>query len=106
MAQARLLIRDDGMLCPFTKGAAMRPNMRPYHGDPKANKEDRLKWLAGTYGSTAVTSIELQEAGSFDIGKANKGELLEFASNEYGVDLDSRKSEDQLRKEIVELASK
>lgn len=105
MALPKLLIREtDGMLCPFTKGAAMRPNMRPYHGDPKASKEDRMKWINGAYGTPAPTKIEMQEMGTFDLASADKGELLEFALNEYGVDLDSRKSEAKLREDIAELA--
>lgn len=106
MAQTKLLIRDDGMLYQNTKLVAKLKNFRPYYGDPRATLEERLRWLRGE--NTKFNRQEVKEEldpATFDIGKAAKADLIEFASQEFGVKLDSRKAIAELRQEVFKLAA-
>lgn len=99
-----LAIRDDGMLFPATDGVLRQANFRPYHGDPMASLEDRLRYLNGQYGSTMSRAAVAAEAGVFNIATAEKDDLLAFVATEYGIVLDGRKSIDGLRNEAIKLA--
>lgn len=100
-----LAIRDDGMLFPATPGVLRLPQYRPYHGNPKATLEQRLEYLRGQFAGAADSRRMAMEQGAFDIGTADKLGLAEFASMEYGVDLDLRKDIGILRAEVAALAS-
>jgi len=97
-----LAIRDDGLLYLGTPKILRQGNYRPYHGDPYASLEERLRWLRG--GDQVATAAQVAaDQGVFDIGGADKGELLEFVFNETGKKLDSRKSLATLRLEAAEV---
>lgn len=98
-----LLIRDDGMLYPNTKLVAKNPRFRPYHGDPKANLEDRMRFLQGFAGKRAVTFTASADE-PFDIGKADADALAEFAMDQYGAVLDPAKPIGVLREQVFKLS--
>ena len=95
-----LLIRDDGMLYPNTKLVAKNPRFRPYHGNPHATLEERMRYLQGLGPRTKVVF----EQPVFDIGKADKDQLVAFAMDEYGAVLDPSKPINKLRQEVAKLA--
>ena len=95
-------IRDDGLLFPAFPNILKQQNYRPYHGDPKASLEDRLAYLRGEL-KKGNYQPDLTP-GTFDIGKATRGQLLDFAEKNYGKALDISKDIDALRAEVAELA--
>ncbi len=98
-----LLIRDDGMLYPNTKLVARNPRFRPYHGDPKASLQDRLRFLKGLAATRAVTyNPEPEEP--FDIGTADADALMVFAQEQYGAALDPSKPVKVLREQVFKLS--
>lgn len=97
-----LLIRDDGMLYPNTKLVAKNPRFRPYHGDPKANLQDRLRFLQGFAGKRDVVFTQPDEP--FDIGQADADALAAFAMEQYGAVLDPAKPIGVLRKQVFDLS--
>ncbi len=98
---ANLLIRDDGVLCPRTPLTERQHNLRPYRGDPYASLEDRLAWLRN---GEHIRSVAPELPDTFDIGKASKADLADFALTEFGEKLDLRKGVDTLRAEVAALA--
>lgn len=93
---------EDGRLYPHTKLSAANPRYRPYHGDPKASLDDRMRYLQGLGGKRQVVFSEVDEP--FDIGKADVDELVMFAMDQYGVALDPAKPLNELRKKVADLA--
>lgn len=98
-----LLIRDDGMLIPNTKLIRAKPGFRPYHGNPKASLEDRMRYLKGLGAKRAVVYKE-EPPEPFDIGTASLEALLEFAQEQYGQVLDPNKPLKQLRQEVFRVS--
>lgn len=98
-----LLIRDDGMLYPNTKLVAKKQNFRPYHGNPKASLQDRLRYLKGLGAQRAVVYTEEPEE-PFDIGKADADALVQFAMEQWGAVLDPAKPLKVLRSEVFKLS--
>lgn len=97
-----LAIRDDGMLFPYHKGIQRLADFRPYRGDPDASLAERLAYLNG---ETAAIKAKVDiETGAFDIGTATKEQLADFALNEYGAQLDTRKALGILRAEVAVLS--
>lgn len=97
-----LLIRDDGRLYPNTKLMQRHPRYRPYHGDPKASLDDRMRYLSGLGKKRAVTFEETDEP--FDINAADVDELVQFALEQYGAILDPMKPRKTLQKEVFRLS--
>lgn len=91
-----LAIRDDGTLVPSTPRILAQPNIRPYHGDPRATLQERLRYLAGFVQRRPVVGLE-----PFNMRKATKEEILQFMDEEYGVQLDARGDEDTVRAAAV-----
>ncbi len=98
-----LLIRDDGMLYPNTKLVARNPRFRPYHGDPMASLQDRLRHLQGLGAKRAVTYTPVPEE-PFDIGAADGDALVHFAQEQFGAVLDPSKPLKVLREQVFKLA--
>lgn len=92
-------IRDDGMLYPAYDSVLRNARYRPYHGNPNAPLHERLAYLRGE--NTRNTAKEDAENGVFNIATADKDALIEFMLDEYGFQLDSRKTVERLRNEAV-----
>lgn len=94
-----LAIRDDAMLYKGTDKVLRDPRYRPYHGDPYASLEERLRYLQGFQQSNQAR--EAAEKGTFNIATADKDALIEFVLTEFGKQLDGRKTIDKLRNEAI-----
>lgn len=95
---AGLAIRDDGTLVPSTPRILAQPNIRPYHGDPRATLQERLRYLAGFVQRRPVIGLE-----PFNMRTATKEQIIQFMDEEYGVQLDARADEDTVRAKAVEI---
>jgi hypothetical protein len=98
-----LLIRDDGMLYPNVPLVAKKNNFRPYHGDPKASLEERMRYLQG-FGQQRRKVVFEQPDEAFELGKATADEIVAFAMQEYGAALDPSTPIDTLRAECYRLS--
>jgi hypothetical protein len=96
-----LLIRDDGMLYPNTALMRKHPRYRPYHGHPKANLDERMRYLDGQGPKRDVT---YEPPPPFDIGAADVDALINFAQEEYGMVLDPSKPVRTLREQVFKLS--
>lgn len=103
--KVRMLIRDDGVLYPWAPKLAAQKNLRPYHGPLDATLEQRKAMLRGDDERPSIGAVA-RETNAFDISKAGKDELLEFALDEYGQVLDGRKRVEALREDVIALAKK
>lgn len=100
------LIRDDGMIFPNVPLIAKKQNFRPYHGDPGAPLPERMKYLQGfsMQRRRVVMSSPVVEPEPFDIAKATKEELIEFAMEEYSHPIDPDTHLNKVRAEVAKLA--
>lgn len=98
-----LLIREDGVLYPNMPLVAKKSNFRPYHGDPKASLEDRMRYLQGLGAKRQVT-YNPEPDEPFDIGAADLDSLMNFAQEQYGAVLDPAKPLKKLREEVYRLS--
>lgn len=100
---------EDPILFPYTEKVARLPEYRPYHGplkeaDGSDVSVDTLRaYLRGEVRKGAP-AFDLNPE-TFDIGKASKGMLVDFAERNYGKTLDLSKDIDDLRAEVAALAS-
>lgn len=92
-------IRDDGMLYPAIDSVLRKPNYRPYHGDINASLEERMQYLQGF--SNRNAALTAAEQGTFNIATADKDDLIDYVLNEFGKQLDGRKTIDKLRSEAI-----
>jgi hypothetical protein len=76
------LIRDDGVVFPNTPLLFKKKNMRPYHGDPGASKEERERYLAGHQRGRRAVVVE-EELPPLNIRTATKEELIAFAMEQH-----------------------
>lgn len=90
---------------------ASHPKYRVYMGPPKAKLEERMRILAtqNMTGNAAVvdTTLPTTPAHEFDIGKAGRSELVIFAFENYGVQIDNDKGNEHvmtLRAKVRDLA--
>ena len=97
-----LVIRDDGVLYPNTAQMEKHPRYRPYHGDPKASLDDRMRYLAGLQKKRAVVFEETEEP--FDVNTASVDELVQFALDQYGAVLNPMKPRKDLQREVFRLS--
>ena len=103
-----LCIRDpDGTLFMATPLAIQQSagKLFRYTGDPNASLEVRLRWLAGfTDPQTGGTVREAMEKGAFNVDTASDADLIEFASEEFGVTLPKTLPTEKKRNRIKQLA--
>ena len=97
------LIRDDGMLYPNVPLVAKNPRYRPYHGDPKANLQQRLDWLAGVQAPQRRRVV--MEPEPFNLSEATADEIVSFALEEFGAALDPDTPIKKLREQCFNLAN-
>jgi len=100
-----LICIEDGALFPNVPNIRKKATFIVYRGDPKANLDERMAYVksmkGGHIGRRGV--INTQEA--FDIGKATKEELVDFALTEYDTELKDAPLM-VLRKQVQGLAEK
>jgi len=72
-----------GDIVPETRNA----DYVPYHGDPKASLEERMKWLrtANTAPRRVITSASVTEPERIDLDKMSKEQLENFMLTEFGM---------------------
>lgn len=100
------LIRDDGMIVPNCPLIAKRPNFRIYRGDINASLEDRMRYLQNLGGKRRVinSAVASDEDAPFDIAKATKDQLAEFALDQFGEILDPTMHLNKLRSIVANIA--
>lgn len=82
-------------------------NYVPYHGDPKASTNERLKWLrTANVGprSRVMNSASDDEVAPVDIGKLTKDQLVSYALAEFGLRLKADADIRTMRKAIMAAA--
>ena len=100
-----LINQDDGRLFPNVPLVARNPKYRPYHGDPNASLQERMRYLKGLAPQRRqVINTRAEALEPFDIGTADKDALIAFAMDEYGAALNPAKTLKQLRQEVSALA--
>lgn len=100
------LIRDDGMIYPNTPLTAKNTRFRIYHGDVKASLEDRMRYLQNLGSKRRVinSATAADDEAPFDIAKASKEQLIEFAQEQYGEILDPALHLNKMRSMVAKLA--
>lgn len=97
---------DDARLIPNTPLNAKNPKYRPFLGDYRASEAERVAFLkSGGMGIGKRTVVMPSADEPFDIGKAQKDELITFAYEQYQAVLDPSTDIRTLRKKVAELAS-
>jgi hypothetical protein len=104
-----ILTRDEKTGEQFSRIMRHNSNYRPFHGDPKASREERLAYVDSNLGavrSAAGSALgDLAGEPAFDIGRASKDELVTFAADEYGAVLSAATDIRTLRKQVADLAA-
>lgn len=76
----------------------------PYTGDPKASLKERMRFIE-TMGRGGVRAVvDSGDDAPFDLGKATKQELVDFALSEYQTTLDINTDHRKLRGQVKALA--
>jgi hypothetical protein len=100
--------KEEPILFPWTEKVARLSEYRPYHGPLREEDGSPVsvntlrKYLRGEL-RKGVPTFDL-DPDTFDIGKATKGMLLDFAERNYATTLDPTKDIDQLRAQVAALA--
>jgi hypothetical protein len=100
-----LIHLDDASLLPNVPKLRNHARLRVFTGDPKAQLEERQRWIASV-GLRMPRSVVLADEEPFDIGKANEQELREVAFTDSGFDAPASISLEGLRKQVNALAKK
>lgn len=82
------------------------PNYRPYTGSLKAPLEERMKWLETLGTLSGPREVSLANLEPFDVGTATLDECIEFAQNEYGVEVKRELGLKGVRAAVVDLYKK
>jgi hypothetical protein len=99
-----LLIRDDGVLFPNVPLVAKKANFRVYTGSPKASLQERLQYVK-MGGLRKVPQLTNIEPPPFDVGKATKDDIVLFAREEFGAEMDATKPLARMREDLIALAN-
>lgn len=98
----------DGRLLPNVPNLRAHSNYRVYTGDPKASAQERLRFLSVAGHRPRVVDSEVSgeqpPPPPFDIAKAGRDELVEFAASQYGAALDPGAHLNALRAQVRALA--
>jgi hypothetical protein len=98
-----LLIRDDGVLFPNVPLVAKKANFRIYTGNPRATLEERKRYVK-MGGLRQVPELVNTDVPPFDVGNASKEDIILFARDEFGFELDAEKPLARLREDLIKLA--
>jgi hypothetical protein len=98
-----LISTQDASLWPNVPRLRVKPHMIVYRGDPKADEAGRRAYVDSMKGGTGRRAV-INSAEAFDIGKATKDELIDFALTEYEVELKITEPIGNLRKQVQKLA--
>jgi len=91
--EARLLVRtSDGALFNYTPALAQRPDMKLHSGSAPTPAQ--------------IEKITGKDPDEFNVAKARSAELVKFAKDEYGVDLDPAIPLNVLRGQVMQLGAK
>lgn len=82
---------------PYNERLLRNKNMVPYDGDPSTPEEEAEP-------ITISSDSSDQPAASFSIKRAKKDELIAYAANEFGVQLEDDQTVAQLREQITKLS--
>lgn len=99
----------DGRLIPNNVNTAMELDYRPYHGDVKISRLERLKNLQGVPANSRtrlINSMPDVDPTTFDLGKATKLEIIAFAMDEYALPLSEETDVRTLRKQVQAAAER
>lgn len=102
--QVPFVIRDDGVLFPNVPLIAAKQRFRPYHGKLDASLEERQEYLKGLAPRRRVVNTAPDEEPPFDIARATKDELIQFAENEFGYTIDPAEHLNKVRSAVAKLA--
>jgi len=103
-----LINTKDGRLMPNVPRIRKKADYAVYTGHPKATLEDRMRYLQSLGGTGGARRRVVNSADDepFDIGKATKQELVDFATSEYQANLDVKVDHRILRKQVQALAER
>ena len=105
MATPTHLVRsDNGRIFTYTEQLAGRPDMIEAFGLDEARMLSARRTGEDNPSPAEAGDEDDQGDGDLVISKASKDELEAFARDEFGIELDKRKSVDALRKEVMALA--
>lgn len=99
-----LIHRDNARLIPNVGKLKNHPKLVPYTGSVKASLEDRLRWLRTGGSRRVVASAPVEELPPFDVSTATKEELIAFAKEEFGLELNPKAPPHIMRNQILAAA--
>lgn len=104
--QPLLAIRNDGLLVPY-RGDIVKKDatLRPWFGSADPTPEEIENYLRGTGPSMSGAEAALRDSGKIDIARATKEELVEYAANEFGVNLPENVPVEHLRAKVKQLVN-
>lgn len=100
-----LICLEDGALFPNVPNIQKKPNFIVYQGDPNASLDERMAYVRSMKGGRGGRRGVTNSLAPFDIGKATKEELFDFALTEYDTELKDAPLM-VLRKQVQALAEK
>ena len=92
---------NDGRLIPNTIKTRANKNYRVYRGDVYASQDERMRYLSSAGLGSGAASVE---DDVFELSKATREQLIEYAMSEHGVTLDPQMHLARLRSKVAELA--
>lgn len=93
---------NNGRLMPNTPRLRAHAQYKVYSGLLDASLPERMRWLEGSLKSGTKKIVNSKaEADMFDVGTADKDELIIFAMEEFGQALDPKLELKAMRKKIV-----
>jgi hypothetical protein len=103
-----LIHRVNGRLIPNVERLRDHKYLIPYRGSVKASHEERMRYLrtGGAASRSFVDSAPLeQDLPPFDLGTASREEMVQFAADEYGIQLNVKAPAHILRNQIKAAAA-
>jgi hypothetical protein len=96
---------EDGRLMPNVPTLSTHRNYRPYLGDLKASKDERMLYLRTGAHAPSPNVIGSANGGGpvLDLGKASKEELVQYAHDEHNTQLSVDTDIRTLRKQVLQL---
>jgi len=99
-----LINLDDARLVPNNVNTRDLPDYRPYHGDVNWDLEKRKAWVTQmlrTGGRVRVVDTSPEDT-VFDLAKATKEQIAEFAKREYALELALDTDIRTMRRKVME----